>query len=166
MDAALVVAIMAAVFAGLAASFAGWSARSAHRSAELADEAVKLERDRHHHELRPHVALAHDGPLGGDDEGVWFTNAGPLDYASMVFELTQASRDRPIIGLILGDGIVTVGDIGPLAVGDRRFLPLRRSAPTEGAGPLHLRLHCRNDQGTWKVPAEVEISGVPHVWVG
>jgi len=81
-DAALVVAILAAVFAGLAVVFTAWSAWSSHRSAGSAErsarsadssarsaaEAVELERGRVHRELIPHIALEQAGAIGGDDE--------------------------------------------------------------------------------------------------
>lgn len=176
-DAALVVAILAAVFAGLAAVFTAWSAWASHRSAGSAErsahsadssarsaaEAVELERDRRHRELAPQLQLEHDGPVGSsnDEEGVRFTSRGPLDYDSIRFAFTQDAADRPIAGFVLGGEVVKAGDLGPLFVGESRLVPLRRPAPDEGAGTLHLRLTCHNDQGTWTIPAEVEIPGVP-----
>jgi type II secretory pathway pseudopilin PulG len=170
MEAALVVAIVAAVFAGLAAVFAGWSAWASHRSAGSAEssahsaaEAVELERDRRHRELTPQLQLEHDGPVGStdDEEGVRFTSRGPLDYPYVFFILTQDDAHRPIAGFVLGDKVLVAGELGPLNVGGSRFVPLRRPAPDEGAGTLYLRLTCRNDQGAWTIPAQVEIPGAP-----
>jgi hypothetical protein len=156
MDGALVVAIVAAVFAGLAAIFAGWSAWAAHRSAELAREVVKLERDRHYRELNPHIELEHGSRAPGDDR-VWFTNKGPLDYTSVAFTITDPG---PIDGLKLDGKAVRHGDLGPLSVGERKFLLLRRQTGQETEEwLLALRLTCRSDQGTWTIPAEVEIPG-------
>jgi hypothetical protein len=162
MDGALVVAIVAAVFAGLAAVFAGWSAWSSHRSAQHAADAVKLERDRHHHELIPRIDLAYEGDVGRPDqeEGVRFTNRGPLDYTSVAFSFAHYAVDSPIAGFELRDKVVIDGNIGPLAIGDRYFLTLRRHEH-EGGGVLHLRLTCRNEQGSWTIPAQVEIPGIP-----
>lgn len=169
MDTALVVSIGAAICAGLAAIFAGWSAWESHRSATSSEssarsaaEAVELERDRRHRELAPQLQLEHVGPVGStdDEEGVRFTSRGPLDYTYVYFILTQVA-DRPIAGFVLGDKVLVAGELGPLNVGGARFVPLRRPAPDEGAGTLYLRLTCRNDQGAWTIPAQVEIPGVP-----
>jgi hypothetical protein len=162
-DAALVVAIVAAVFAGLAAAFAGWSAWAAHRSARSASDAVELERGRVHRELTPQIGLEQAGAAGHDDEGVWFTNTGPLDYASVTFALIQELSERPIEGFLRGDDVLTLGDVGPLAIGVRRFMRYRRPGSDEGGGTLHLRLICSNEQGTWTIPAKVEIPGAPSV---
>jgi hypothetical protein len=160
MDAALVVSIVAAVFAGLAAIFAGWSAWSSHRSAELASEVVKLERDRHHRDLSPKVTLEHDDRV----DGVWFANAGPLDYASIWLELTQ--DDAPIAGFHVGreGDVVDAGSLGPLAMGERRLVRYQRSSPRNEKGLLSMRLTCESDRGTWTIPAQVEIPGSP--WPG
>jgi hypothetical protein len=162
-DAALVVSILAALFAGLAVVFAGWSAWASHRSAGSADgsarsaaEAVELERDRRHRELRPRIELEHEWwHEVADEEGVWFTNGGPLDYTSVSFRFAQAAVDSPIAGFVLG----THGDIGPLTVGERTFLGLERHSEAKGdeGGTLYLVLTCRNGQGTWTIPAQVEI---------
>jgi hypothetical protein len=170
-DAALVVAILAAAFAGLAVVFTAWSAWASHRSAGSAErsarsaaEAVELERDRRHRELAPQLQLEHVGPVGSsnDEEGVRFTSHGPLDYPYVYFILTQDDTQRPIAGFVLGDKVLVAGQLGPLNVGGTRFVPLRRRAPDEGAGTLYLRLTCRNDQGIpWTIPAGVEIPGVP-----
>jgi hypothetical protein len=166
MDGALVVAIVAAVFAALAAVFAGWSAWSSHRSAQLAAEAVRLERDRYHNELTPRIQLEHGGAIGGlgEEEAITFTNSGPLRYESVSFLLLQDADDRPIAGLVVGDEVVQEGSIGPMAIAQRRRVPLRRPGPGEGGGTLHLRLMCRNGQETWTIPAEVEIPAVPQVF--
>jgi hypothetical protein len=166
------VSILAAVFAGLAAAFAGWSAWASHRSATSAEssarsaaEAVELERDRRHRELTPRIELAHDGPVGGvEEEGVWFTSSGPLDYTAVEFSFANAAIDSPIAGFILNGETVTHGDIGPLTVGERTLVWIRRHGVDEGAGTLRLRLTCRNDQGSWTIPAQVEIPAVPQVW--
>jgi hypothetical protein len=164
-DAALVVAIVAAAFAGLAVIFAGWSGWSAHRSAELAAEAVKLERDSRHRELTPRIELAHDGPVGGvEEEGVWFTSSGPLDYTAVEFSFANAADDSPIAGLSVGGETVIDGSIGPRTVGERTFVFLLRHDVDPTPGTLYLRLTCRNDQGSWTIPAQVEIPGVPQVF--
>jgi type II secretory pathway pseudopilin PulG len=166
-DAALVVSIVAAAFAGLAALFAGWSAWTSHRSAgsaasaaRSAAEAVELERDRRHRELTPRIELTYEGSLGGEDEGVWFANTGRLDYTSVAFNFATSPDDTPIAGLALGG---TYGGVGPLAVGERTFLALKRHSGEREAdgGTLHLILTCSNDQGTWTISAKVEIPGVP-----
>jgi hypothetical protein len=168
LDAALVVAIVAAVFAGLAAAFAGWSAWASHRSARSSEssarsaaEAVELERDRRYRELTPRIDLEHVGPLGGDEEGVSVANAGPLAYTSVAFSFATHPDDAPIAGFVLG----TEGEIGPLAVGQRDFLALERHGEAREAdgGTLYLVFSCQNDQGTWTVPAQVEIPGIPQV---
>lgn len=163
--AGLWVSILAAVFAGLAAAFAGWSAWASHRSARSAAAAVGLERDRIHRELTPRIELEQAGAAGADDEGVWFINTGPLDYESVTFALIQEENDRPIAGFIRGDDVLTLGDLGPLHIGVRRFMRYRRPDPEEGGGTLHLRLFCRNDRGEWTIPAKVEIPGIPQIWV-
>jgi type II secretory pathway pseudopilin PulG len=171
-DPALVVAIVAAVFAALAAVFAGWSAWSSHRSAgssassaRSAAEAVELERDRRHRELTPRMEVTHDGYLGGwgDSEQIWFTNKGPLNYSSVVVSFAELAEDSPIAGF-LGKDVATEDDVGPLAVGERNFLIPRRHGEDEGTGTLYLTLTCSNDQGTWTIPAQVEIPGVPKVY--
>ena len=169
-DAALVISIVAAAFAGLAAVFAGWSAWASHRSAGSAEssarsaaETVKLERDRHHLELAPRIEVTHDGSIGawGDQEQIWFTNKGPLDYSSVVVRFAELAVDSPIAGFLVGEEVATEDEIGPLAVGERALLIPRRHGEDEGAGILHLVLTCSNDQDTWTIPAEVEIPGVP-----
>jgi hypothetical protein len=167
---ALWVSIVAAVFAGLAAVFAGWSAWASHRSASSAEssarsaaEAIELERKRRHHELTPSIELAYEGDVRFPDqeEGVWFTNRGPLDYTSVAFSFALEAIDSPIAGFELGGKVVIDGNIGPLAIGQRYFLTLRRPGEDEGGGTLHLRLTCRNEEGSWTIPAQVEIPVVP-----
>jgi hypothetical protein len=168
-NAPLWASILAAVFAGLAAAFAGWSAWASHRSASSAEnsarsaaEAVKLERDRRYQELTPQIELAYEGDVGRPDEeeGIWFTNRGPLDYTSVAFGFALFAVDSPIAGFELRGKVVIDGNIGPLAIGQRYFLTLRRHQH-EGGGVLHLRLTCQNEQDTWTIPAQVEIPEVP-----
>jgi type II secretory pathway pseudopilin PulG len=141
-DAALVVMILAAAFTGLAAVFAGWSAWASHRSAGSAErsarsaaEAVELERDRVHRELTPQIALEPARASGGDDEGMWFTNNGPLDYASVTFVLIQEPSERPIEGFLRGEDVLTRGDVGELAVGRRRFMRYRSALDEAWGNP-------------------------------
>jgi hypothetical protein len=168
-----VVSIVAAVFAGLAAIFAGWSAWASHRSATSSEssarsaaQGVELERERHRRELTPRWDLEHDGPVGSesDEEGIWFTNNGPPNLYQFAVKLTQEAKDCPIAGLVVGGQVVTVADgLGPLAVGERRFIPLRRHASDEGAGTLYLRIDCWTVEHIWTIPAQVEIPGIPTV---
>jgi hypothetical protein len=175
MDTALGVSVGAAICAGLAAIFAGWSAWESHRSATSSEssarsaaEAVELERKRHHQESTPRLLLEHDGPVGSenDEGGIWLTNNGPLNLENFSVELTQEAKDRPIAGLVDGGQVVTLAArLGPLAVGERRFIPLRRHAPDEGAGTLYLRIACWTVEHVWRVPALVEIPGIPRISV-
>jgi hypothetical protein len=178
-DPALVVSIVAAGFAGLAVVFTAWgawashrsarsaerSARSAESSADSAAQAVELERDRRHRELTPRIELTYAGPPGDDMEGVTVANSGPLDYTSIAFNISPLEVG-PIDSLDLGDGrMVRDGNIGPLSVGESMFLTLQR--PPEPAlaakqgGVARLRITCRNEQGIWTIPAQVEIPGIP-----
>jgi hypothetical protein len=175
MDAAPVVAVMAAVFPGLAAVFAGWSAWASHRSAgssessaRSAAEAVELERDRRHRELTPRIRLQHHGPVGsGEDavaEEVSVVNGGPLDYSSVAFSFATHPVDSPIASFVLG----TEGDLGPLAIGEHTSLEVQRhDGDREADGEtLYLVFTCGNDQGTWTIPVEVEIPSLARIWVG
>jgi hypothetical protein len=167
------VLVVSAAFAGLAAMFAGWSAWASHRSAgssassaRSAAEAVELERDRRHRELTPRMEVTHDGAIGGwgDSEQIWFTNKGPLNYSSVVVSFAELAEDTPIAGFLIGKDVATEYDVGPLAIGERDFLIPWRHGEDEGAGTLYLILTCSNDQGTWAIPAQLEIPGVPKVY--
>lgn len=160
----------------VAAVFAGWSALSSHRSAGSAKrserssessaasaaEAVELERDRVRRELTPRIEVTYEGSPGlGNLELVWFANKGPRDYTSVTFRFVELPIDSPIAGFSRRREIVTEGEIGPLAIGERNSLILQRHGEDEGEGILYLILICRNDQDTWTIPAQVEIPGVP-----
>jgi hypothetical protein len=168
-DGANAVAILAAVAAVLAAIFAGWSALASHRSAgsakssaHSAAEAVELERDRRHHELTPRIELAYEGDTSRPDEeeGVRFINRSLLDYTSVAFSFAHYVVDSPIPGFELGGKVVIDGNIGPLTIGQRYFLTLRRHEH-KGGGTLHLVLTCSKGQETWTIPAQVEIPEIP-----
>jgi ABC-type nickel/cobalt efflux system permease component RcnA len=161
--AALVVSIAAVLLAGLGAWSAYRSARSSESSAHSAAQAVDLERARRHDELTPHILLERDGALGGEDERVWFANDGPSDYDRVGFAFASTTRRPPVDGLLVDDEWATVGEVGPLALGERRPLRLRRAEDREDA-ILRLRITCSNEQGTWPILAEVEIPGIPEVY--
>jgi hypothetical protein len=160
--AALVVSIAAVLLAGLGAWSAYRSARSSESSAHSAAQAVDLERARRHDELTPHISLEHSGTLGGDDEGVWFANDRPLDYDRISFAFAPTTGRPPVDGLLVDDEWTTAGEVGPLALGARRLLRLRRAEDGEDS-ILRLRITCTNEQGTWVVMAQVEIPGIPFV---
>src|SRR6266540_3686239 len=151
--AALRVAIAALAVAIASAAFTWWSAHSAAR-------AVNLERDRRHSELTPRILLRRDGTLGGDDEGIWFANNGPLDYDRAGFVFAPTTGRPPVDGLLVNGEWATAGEIGPLALGERRFVRCRRAEDGEDS-ILHLRITCSNEQGTWPVLAQVEIPSIP-----
>jgi hypothetical protein len=151
--AALRVAVAALAVAVASAAFTWWNARSAAR-------AVDLERDRRHRDLTPRISLKQDGSLGGDDEGIWFTSDGPLDYDQVGFTFAPTTGRPPVDGLLVNDEWTTAGEIGPLALGERRFVRCRRAEDGEDA-ILHLRITFSNKQGTWPVPAQVEIPPIP-----
>jgi hypothetical protein len=151
--AALWVAAAALAVAISSAVFTGWNARSAA-------QAVDLERDRQHRDLTPRMSLKQDGALGGDDEGVWFTNGGPLDYDQVGFTFAPTTGRPPVDGLLVNDEWTTAAEIGPLVLGARRFVRCHRAEDGEDS-LLHLRITCSNERGTWPVLAQVEIPPIP-----
>jgi hypothetical protein len=156
----------ALVVSVLALLASGWSALSAHRSARSAAEAVTLERDRRHDKLTPRIEVK-DGDANGDREGLVFVNHGPRDCTAVHFELEAPAEPSPIVALQVGGAWIfvseqspTAGDLGPLRVRDRCFVPYERVKPDRG-GILRFRITCTNGQDTWTVPAEVEIMPPP-----
>jgi hypothetical protein len=155
MDSATAAAWVAAAGAVAAALFAIWSAVSSHRAASSAAEAVALERGRRHDELTPSIELNYQGWHDSSRAYVWFTNHGPLDYTSVAFAFAMS----PSLGPIARLAGTTSGEVGPLSVGERQRLLVDRHAEPfmDDSGTLHLILTCSNDQGTWTLPAEVQI---------
>jgi hypothetical protein len=156
-------AVVSLTVAALAALFAGWTGFSAHRSARSDRAAVDLERKRQHLERTPKMRLE-ESQHGDAGPGVWFCNDGPLDYDSVAFRFASQDKPAPIDALKLGDEWVTSGDLGPLAVGDRRLLLYRRPEQPGSDAILRLRLTCSSAGGSWTVPAEVYITPEPFVF--
>jgi hypothetical protein len=155
-------AVVSLALSAVAALFAGWTGLASHRAARSAAQAVSLERDRRHSELAPHISLEHGGTLGGEDEGVWFANDGPSDLDRIGFTFVQTTSRPPVDGLLTAGEWTTAGEVGPLALGDRRLLRCRRAADGEDS-ILRLRITCRNDLGIWSFLGQVEIPGIPFV---
>jgi hypothetical protein len=151
-------AVAALVISIVALAVAGWSAWTAHR-------AFILERDRRHDELTPHVRVDEDRD-GEGEEGLCFTNDGPLDFTSVRFRLETPLEDTPVEAFLVGSewitgaGATITGDLGPITVGDRRFLYYRKSEDVElfPETTLRFRITCVNDRRTWSIHVEVEMS--------
>ena len=105
-----------------------------------------------------------EGSSYGDScEGVWFANRRPLDYDSVGFIIVESDRPGPLASLQIGDQWYTAGDLGPMAVGDRRLVPYRRSEDRHAASILRLRITCLKGTEVWQVPTEVEITSNPFI---
>jgi hypothetical protein len=156
-----VIALIVSIVAVLLAGWGGWSAhqsaRSSDSSARSAAEAVDLERSRQHLDQTPHILLE-ESVYGDPGEGVWFKNGGPLDYDSVRFTFAVSDRPGPLVSFQVNDQWATSGDLGPMAVGDRRLLSYRRSESREAESTLRLRVMCSKGSETWRVPVEVEIT--------
>jgi hypothetical protein len=165
MDSATKAAWVAAAVAAVAAVFAIWSAVSSHRSAthskssaQSAADTLALERDRRHGELIPDIRVE-ESTFEDKQEGLWFTNNGPLDYTSVLLRVDPALAS-PVGALQIGEAWSTEGDIGPMQLGERRLVLIRRNVPMPGT-TLRLRLTCENDGGTWTIHKDVEFTPPP-----
>jgi hypothetical protein len=145
-------AAVALVVSFLALAVAGWSAWTAHR-------ALAIERDRRHGELIPNIRVE-EATFEDQQEGLWFTNDGPLDYTSVRVRVETPGNVSPVGALQIGEGWSTEGDLGPMELGERRLIPIRRNKPMPGT-TLRLRLTCQNNQGTWPIYREVEFTPPP-----
>ncbi len=161
--AALIVSIVAVLLAGWGGWSAHQSARSSDSSARSAAEAVDLERSRQHLDQTPRILLE-ESVYGDPGEGVWFKNGGPLDYDSVRFTFAESDQPAPLAGLQVGDQWATSGELGPMAVGDRRLLSYRRSESREAESTLRLRVVCSKGSETWRVPVELEITPEANVF--
>jgi hypothetical protein len=171
--AALVISIVAVVFAGVAAVAAVWSAVIARRSARTAAEAVELERVRYHDDRTPRLRLLYEPAQPGGDDGLWVINDGPGAYQVRV---TLISREgggplEAVQVVKVGGGMAVVregeeAELGwLLGIGDKYFLRLLRVRSLR-RGVVRLRFTCSNEHGEWVTAAECEIPRrVPRVQV-
>jgi hypothetical protein len=169
MDSATKAAWVAAAGAVAAALFAVWSAVSSHRaaahaktSAESAAEGLAIERDREHDRLTPRMRVEL-GRVEDQQEGLWFTNDGPLDYTSVRLRVETPGNVSPVGALQIGEAWSTEGDLGPMELGERRLIPIRRNKPMPGT-TLRLRLTCEIDRDSWPIYREVRFTPPPMVY--
>jgi hypothetical protein len=166
MDSATKAAWLAAAGAAVAALFAIWSAWSSHRSARSAAGTLAIERDREHDRLTPRIQVK-EATHPDKREGLWFTNDGPLDYTSVRFRAETPNDASPLDGLEI-DGtwipanpeLGAEGDLGRMALGDRRFVACHRADPMRGT-TLRLRITCSSDRDSWLIYREVEFLPPP-----
>jgi hypothetical protein len=163
MDSATKAAWLAGAGAAAAALFAVWSAWSSHRSARSAAGALAIEREREHDRLAPRIRVE-ESTFEDKQEGIRFTSDGPRDYTSVHFRVETPAAASPVSALQIGEAWIpispqgrTQGDLGPMAQGDRHLVPYQRADPWPGS-TLRLRITCTNNQGTWTIHREVEIS--------
>src|SRR6266511_1537803 len=76
----------------------------------------------------------------------------------------SAHQSAPLAGLQVGDQWATSGELGPMAVGDRRLLSYRRSESRDAESTLRLRVVCSKGSETWRVPVELEITPEANVF--
>jgi hypothetical protein len=141
--AALAVAILALLVSG-------WAAWTAHR-------AFALERARRHDERAPRIE-AEEGDHAAV-EGIRLTNRGPVDLSSLQFSIVgDADRRGPVDALLVARGDWrAAGDLGPLTMGQSRFVPLRYSREAHTT-TLRLLLVCTSGKNRWEFPVEVDIT--------
>jgi hypothetical protein len=163
MDSATKAAWLAAAGAAAAALFAVWSAWSSHQAARSAAGTLAIEREREHDRLTPDIQVE-ESTFEDKQEGIRFTSDGPRDYTSVHFRVETPAAASPVSALQIGEAWIplnpqwrTEGDLGPMALGDRRFVPYQRADPWPGS-TLRLRITCDSDQDTWTIHREVDIS--------
>jgi hypothetical protein len=161
--AALRVAIAALVISIIGTGLAWWSARSSARSARISRDALDLERERRHEELAPQITLS-ESDHRDEQEGVWLSNDGTVDYTAVYFTVASTTQPSPIQGFLVDSEWTTEGDLGPIESGDRRFLPYQRTEEDPG-GTVRLRIICSNRRGGWSLMREFEILPPPFVGV-
>jgi hypothetical protein len=169
-DSATAAAWVAAAGAVAAALFAIWSAVSSHRAASSAADALAIERANRHDRLTPNIKVE-DGNDTDDRAGIWFTNDSQHDYTSVRFRVEGPAADSPVAAFQV-DGAWNPVDadrpleaaLGPMAAGDRRFVPYQLAKPMRGT-VLRLRITCANALGTWPIYREVDVYDVQDsVW--
>ena len=169
----LAIAAYAAVASWRQADHTQRAADEAERATELAAEALSVAKQAHdlettrlQAELTPQLRL---DPVTEDWSQVhqlWLTNDGPVRY-----ELLEATaRPSPLIlGFVVGDlanaFIVNEVRMGPIEVGDKQLLNLRRFDPRV-AGTVWIEVEASRADGTWRVVLPVDLDRPGQLWSG